>query len=229
MKDEIIAYREMCDRIGKNTIQKGMNFHIKGNISVILMSIRRGAPYQDEIDNKNNLLIYEGHDVPKTKQNPDPKRIDQPFFTEHGHLTENGKFAKSIENYKKGLAEPEKVLVFEKLDSGVWSEKGLFVLIDYELKESNSRKVFKFLLKPIDETLTKIPEKFEIEHTRLIPTHVKVEVWKRDEGKCVICSSKKNIHYDHDLPFSKGGSSITAKNVRILCAKCNLEKHDKIE
>jgi len=229
MKDEIISYRAMCDRIGKNTIQKGMNFHIKGNISVILMSIRPGAPYNDEIDNKNNLLIYEGHDVPKTKPNLDPKLIDQPFFTENGGLTENGKFAISIENYKKGLAEPEKVLVFEKLDSGVWSEKGLFLLIDYESKESNGRKVFKFILKPIDEVLSKIPDKSEIEHNRLIPTHVKVEVWKRDRGKCVICGSETNLHYDHDLPFSKGGSSITAKNIRILCVKCNLAKHDKIE
>jgi hypothetical protein len=33
---------------------------------------------------------------------------------------------------------------------------------------------------------------------------------------------------DHDIPFSKGGSSLTAANVRLLCAKHNLEKSDKI-
>jgi 5-methylcytosine-specific restriction endonuclease McrA len=63
---------------------------------------------------------------------------------------------------------------------------------------------------------------------RVIPTHVKLEVWKRDGGKCVVCDSRENLHFDHDLPFSKGGSSLTAKNVQILCAKHNLEKHDKI-
>jgi len=31
-----------------------------------------------------------------------------------------------------------------------------------------------------------------------------------------------------DVPFSKGGSSLTAANVRLLCAKHNLEKSDKI-
>jgi hypothetical protein len=36
------------------------------------------------------------------------------------------------------------------------------------------------------------------------------------------------LHYDHDIPFSKGGSSLTADNVRLLCAKHNLEKSDKI-
>jgi 5-methylcytosine-specific restriction endonuclease McrA len=62
----------------------------------------------------------------------------------------------------------------------------------------------------------------------LIPTPVKVEVWRRDRGQCVECSSTKNLHFDHDIPFSKGGSSLTAANVRLLCAKHNLEKSDKI-
>ena len=30
------------------------------------------------------------------------------------------------------------------------------------------------------------------------------------------------------ISFSKGGSSATAKNIQLLCAKCNLSKHDKI-
>jgi 5-methylcytosine-specific restriction endonuclease McrA len=37
-----------------------------------------------------------------------------------------------------------------------------------------------------------------------------------------------DLHFDHDIPFSKGGSSLTAANVRLLCAKHNLEKSDKI-
>ncbi|MFZ0452734.1 MAG: hypothetical protein WCE54_04390 [Ignavibacteriaceae bacterium] len=38
----------------------------------------------------------------------------------------------------------------------------------------------------------------------MIPTSVKVEVWARDKGRCVLCGSTENLHYDHDLPFSKG-------------------------
>jgi 5-methylcytosine-specific restriction endonuclease McrA len=38
----------------------------------------------------------------------------------------------------------------------------------------------------------------------------------------------KNVHFDHYIPFSKGGSSLTAANVRLLFAKCNLQKSDKI-
>jgi len=33
---------------------------------------------------------------------------------------------------------------------------------------------------------------------------------------------------DHDLPWSKGGTSITENNVQLLCARHNLEKRDRI-
>lgn len=69
----------------------------------------------------------------------------------------------------------------------------------------------------------------DLVHTRLIPSGVKKEVWKKDGGKCVLYGSIKNLHFDHDLPFSKGGTSLTAKNIRLLCAKCNLVKSDKVE
>lgn len=69
----------------------------------------------------------------------------------------------------------------------------------------------------------------QLSHTRLIPTEVKKEVWKRDKGKCVICGETKNLHFDHDLPFSKGGTSLVINNVRLLCVKHNLMKSNKIE
>src|SRR5262249_45277635 len=74
-----------------------------------------------------------------------------------------------------------------------------------------------------DEDLSR-PALEEIEHRRLIPTWVKLEVWKRDGGKCVRCGSADNLHFDHDLPFSKGGTSISTANVQLLCARHNLAK-----
>ena len=88
------------------------------------------------------------------------------------------------------------------------------------------RKVFKFHLKPVERK--PLGRVVELPHTRLIPTHVKVEVWQRDGGKCVLCGSVENLHYDHEILFSKGGSSLAVENVRLLCAKHNLEKSDKI-
>ena len=42
--NEIISYIEMCQREGLS-LQRGMNFHIGGRRSVILMSLRPNAPY----------------------------------------------------------------------------------------------------------------------------------------------------------------------------------------
>jgi hypothetical protein len=52
----------MCQYEGVN-LQRGMNFHLKNNISVILMSLRRNAPYADKIMDNGRVLIYEGHDI----------------------------------------------------------------------------------------------------------------------------------------------------------------------
>ena len=63
----------------------------------------------------------------------------------------------------------------------------------------------------------------------MIPSEVKLAVWKRDQGQCVRCGSKDNLHFDHVLPFSRGGSSLVAENVQLLCARHNLAKSDRIE
>lgn len=65
------------------------------------------------------------------------------------------------------------------------------------------------------------------ERSRRISQRVKDEVWRRDGGQCVQCESRKNIEYDHIIPFSKGGSN-TARNVQILCESCNRKKSDNI-
>jgi len=67
----------------------------------------------------------------------------------------------------------------------------------------------------------------EVETREPIPEHVRFVVWRRDEGKCVKCGSKENLEFDHIIPLSKGGSN-TARNIQLLCEKCNREKSDKI-
>jgi len=60
-----------------------------------------------------------------------------------------------------------------------------------------------------------------------IPEEVRMFVWRRDQGRCVKCGSKENLEFDHIIPVSKGGSN-TARNIQILCQKCNREKGNKI-
>lgn len=223
---DIISYHKMCSE-EQSSLQKGMNYQLKNGYSVILMSLRKNAPYVDKIKDNGKILIYEGHDIPKYQNlQKDPKQIDQPRFLPSGKLSENGKFYRAALRYKNKQQDAELVKVYEKIMSGVWSYNGIFKLIDSWQEDSNGRKVFKFELSLTDEQID--IKQVEIEHNRIIPTNVKMEVWKRDKGCCIQCGSNKNLHFDHNIPFSKGGSSITAKNIQLLCTKCNLTKSDKI-
>lgn len=226
---DVVSYLEMCKEEDVN-LQRGMNFRLKGRFSVILMSLRPGAPYADRIEDDGRVLIYEGHDISRKKGGPDPKAVDQGAYNPGKSLTQNGLFYNASEKYKNGVSEPELVKVYEKIKPGIWVYNGLFKLVDTWQEISNARKVFKFKLEFLDdETPSSGARQHDIEHNRLIPTSVKLAAWKRDKGKCIKCGSQDNLHFDHIIPYSKGGSSLVAENIQILCARHNLEKKDKIE
>jgi hypothetical protein len=229
MANEIVPYIEMCRREGVS-LQRGMNYELCGNHSVILMSVRLGAPYADRFEDDGSTLVYEGHDIPRSSHHADPKMFDQPECTPSGKLTENGKFHKAAQEFKAGKRPPERVRVYEKIKQGIWSYNGVLHLVDSWQEQSNGRSVFKFKLKAVegDEDFS-IPVSTHSKTRRVIPTAVKLEVWKRDGGKCARCGATEDLHFDHIIPWSKGGSSITADNIQLLCGKHNLEKHDKIE
>ncbi|OGX26531.1 MAG: hypothetical protein A3J51_05880 [Omnitrophica WOR_2 bacterium RIFCSPHIGHO2_02_FULL_45_21] len=99
-----------------------------------------------------------------------------------------------------------------------------------KLKEEESQKLRMERLRQkarqevLEEEFKEIPEN---ERVRFISEDVKELVWRRDQGKCVKCGSKEKLEFDHIIPFSKGGSD-TARNIQLLCEKCNRSKHDSI-
>jgi len=221
---------EMCSATGVN-LQRGMNFRLRDVQSTILMSLRPGAPYADQVEDEGQVLIYEGHDVAKTVNGPHPKQVDQSERNPGGSLTQNGLFAEAARKYKDGVAPPERVRVYEKIRSGIWVYNGLFELIDCWTEQSGERRVFKFKLRVAatdDQDHPRIAPA-ALEDDRLIPSWVKLEVWKRDRGRCAKCGTTSGLHFDHIIPYSKGGSSKDAKNVQILCGRHNLSKRDNIE
>lgn len=160
--------------------------------------------------------------------NKNPKEIDQSLYLPSGLFSENGKFFNAALKFKKNNNDVELIKVYEKIKPGIWVYNGIFKLVDAWEEQSNNRKVFKFKLELINNDTLNKKLNFNISHNKLIPSNVKLEVWKRDKGRCVLCGSNINLHFDHIIPFSRGGSSVTAKNIQILCAKCNLAKNDKI-
>ena len=229
MSDNIISYIEMCRREGAS-LQRGMNFGLGGNYSIILMSVRPNAPYRDRLEDAGITLVYEGHDMPNGALCPNPKAVDQPLSFPAGGPTQNGKFHAAAQAAKSGARMPERVRVYEKIKPGIWAYNGVFHLVDSWLERDEFRMVCKFKLVAVegDDDFTQ-PVHVDAVRRRLIPPAVKLEVWRRDGGKCSICGATDELHFDHILPFVKGGTSLTAANVQLLCARHNLAKSDRIE
>ena len=126
---DVVSYLQMCAEFGVN-LQRGMNFRLKGSESIILMSVRRGAPYADRIEEAGRVIVYEGHDISRSDDGPEPKQVDQPEFLPSGRLTQNGLFLDSVRRHKLGREVAEQVRVFEKIRDGIWVYNGLFRLVD---------------------------------------------------------------------------------------------------
>jgi HNH endonuclease len=60
-------------------------------------------------------------------------------------------------------------------------------------------------------------------NTRSIPQDVKIAVAARDGGRCRQCGSTTELHFDHVIPWSKGGAN-TVTNIQLLCGPCNRRK-----
>jgi hypothetical protein len=171
-------------------------------------------------------LYYIGHDA---YGHPDKVRIDQPLATELGTLTQNGKFFQAAEGVRQGIRR-ELVRVYEKLSDGVWVFNGIFDLLSAQMESDGTRRVCVFELELVEGQIEVPEEAAEVSTSpgRLIPTEVKVAVLKRDKRRCVQCGSTQNLHFDHILPFSQGGSSTNVDNIQLLCQRHNLEKSARI-
>ena len=217
MSLKIISYLDLVTN-EKSHLQKGMNHRVKNkNYSVILMSVEKNSPYMDEILDGGKIK-YECHEVYSDKNK---KNIDQTLSDD------NGKFMNSVIDFKEGRKEPEKVKVYRKIKPSIWIDMGFYNLIDGFREHNGKRFVYKFILDPIYLNVDQDEPNKEMGHDRRIPGDVMREVFERDGGKCVQCGSTDNLHFDHQLPFSKGGTSINPKNIQLLCSRHNLKKGNK--
>ena len=214
------------------SLQRGMNFSNPPGHSVLLSSHREGAPYEDRLEENGTVLIHEGHDEVRSVITPNPKSVDQPLVTRTGRLTQNGHFNQAAQAYQRGEASPAEVRVYEKIKPGIWSYNGRFALLDSWTETARSRRVFRFRLSALadsrDQAFQSL-QRFPQEQNRIIPSKVKLAVWKRDKGMCVLCHTTTNLHFDHVLPYSKGGSSEVESNIQLLCVRHNLSKGARIQ
>jgi len=118
---------------------------------------------------------------------------------------------------------------FVRLPSNDWYYKGIV----YETEGPHSEEEFKLLVKEEFDRERRLFERLRHKHEggdvdegysrQPIPESVRIEVWRRDAGKCARCGSRESLEYDHIVPVSKGGSN-TARNIELLCEQCNRTK-----
>ena len=174
------------------------------------MSKRKGAPYDDRITDECRTLIYEGHDAPINTTDYNPKKVDQPRQLPSRKLTRNVIFAEAAEAYKTGQKPTERIRVYEKVKPGIWTYNGEFLLLDSWRDTSNVRQVFKFRLDLKDKPASKNAIIIHLSPGWLIPSAIKQAVFLRNGGRCVECDATDNLHFDHIMPHSKGGTSYSA-------------------
>ena len=212
VKNDIITYDQLKQRYGN--IQRGMNYGKGAKPTIILMSARKDAPYIDK--EADDQIVYEGEDV---YGHPDRKIVDQEL------TRQNRALAEAAMKFVQGKRKAEPIVVFEKLENNKWIDRGEFKLVGVQRIFDGRRYVYRFNLSSGgEETEILKPDSYR---SRGIPSDVQKEVWKRDGGRCVKCGSSKDLHFDHIIPFSKGGSNIL-ENIQIMCARCNIRKSDKI-
>lgn len=101
-----------------------------------------------------------------------------------------------------------------------YPEKSFFDIIDSSRKIPKKNWAEYCAKKKISQKTQSLDSK---NPRKAILKNVQREVWRRDQGKCVACGSQRNLEFDHVIPVKLGGSS-TARNIQLLCEKCNRTK-----
>lgn len=201
----ILSASELMEREGV-LLQKSMNFRDKGEmLSVFLVLAKDDGEFRDAWDAKKQIYTFEGHD--STTKETGGKSLDQLLMYGGDKLTENGRFYTAAHAFKDGVrSDPLQVQIYEKLDPGVWFDKGIFDLTDAAGVSERGRKVYKFYLLPADrERNDKDATLFE---ERMLPAAVKSIAWEKAKGRCAKCKLESGLRF-----VSAG------KSIQLLCAK----------
>ncbi len=108
---------------------------------------------------------------------------------------------------------------------GAYSKKSYYIVRKSE-KNHHLRMISEQWARILSKKLSRKLSK-QNRHSRPIPPYVRLEVFHRDQGKCVNCGDTTEIQYDHIIPFSRGGSNST-QNIQVLCKRCNLMKSNNL-
>lgn len=173
--------------------------------------------YSDVINNSVSLLV---------------KKLDQIDLSQKDVSVLNKIYEEYIGLLKDTEEKPVRLIDFIRFSH--WFYKGFVYQVQGHYSEDEIRLL---ILEDFDKERRRfeklrakfdgaISEDLNYERPR-IPEKVRIEVWRRDSGKCARCGSREKLEYDHIVPISKGGSN-TARNIELLCETCNRGKSNNV-
>ena len=65
---------------------------------------------------------------------------------------------------------------------------------------------------------TERQDRSEAVRTPLPSAWVRMHVWSRDHGRCVLCGSQERVWFDYVVHARKGGND--ERNIRLICESC---------
>lgn len=101
------------------------------------------------------------------------------------------------------------------------------VILRIKLHDIEESQEINILRRKISNLITAIENKPTSNNRKRIPDDIQMAVFSRDNGQCVKCDAQSELHFDHLIPISKGGSD-TVENLQILCRMCNQRKSNNI-
>lgn len=192
----ILSSSELIAREGVN-LQKGMTYRDKDALPVFLVLPHDGV-YTDEWRADTNTYVFRGHDSVTAGAG---REQDQVTMYENGRLSDNGKFLKAARTYADGAYKvPLQIHIYEKLDAGIWFDKGIFDLVDAAEVSKEGRRVYEFYLRP-----SAIVAEGRHVRERMLPAAAKKDAWAAASGRCQECGTQIGLRF---MPGAE---------VRLLC------------
>lgn len=155
----------------------------------------------------------------------DPEALDDPvknlLTSIHLHPGSDAEPVRSLLHEPNGWVYKGKV--FQVQSAEAISDEDLKLRIKHEVirREEKMQQIRRKV--EASESLDRLPSA----RRERIPESVRMFVWRRDGGRCVQCSSKERLEFDHIIPVVEGGAS-TERNIQLLCEVCNRKKGQRI-
>lgn len=184
------------------------------------ISLRRGISEKELFKNLENVWLTLGRQPGRREMmQPLSKYSERPYAGNYGSWL--NAVRAFVEYMNSDLEHNEEMSDFAQnensVDAVIENRQKIKRVPSQRLRESDP------LLDPVDPVKQNVLKR----KTKRDPSgRLKVQVLIRDGNKCRLCGitvTGENIHFDHIIPWSKGGETVL-ENLQVLCAPHNLAK-----